>query len=93
MLHSLKKEEFEEWVQMCIAERKKKVEKERNEAVTMVTEFAERLKETRLLDTVSTLFFTNSLRVMVGAPTSCVSAARSGALRSRSWPNDVMAYL
>jgi len=44
MCHSLAKEDFEAHVQNMIAARKKKIEKEKNEAVKMVPEFMRGLR-------------------------------------------------
>ena len=54
MLHSLKPQEFQAHVKDMIVKRKAEVEKKGNLLVKMRPEFAARLKETELLDTVGT---------------------------------------
>ena len=55
MLHTLKPREFEAHVQDMIRQRREEVEKKGNLLVNMKPEFAAKLKETQLLDTVSAI--------------------------------------
>ena len=66
MLHSLAKDQLEEYVKQCVKERREEVEKKHNLLVEIRPEFKDSLKKTELLDLVGNSHFINTSRVMVG---------------------------
>ena len=83
MLHSLCKDELENYVKARIKERKETIKAKQNLLVEIRPEFKDSLVTTQLLDTVSEVIFAENIRVQVEGQICNVSARSVVALNMK----------